>query len=102
MITITYELTQSVLAIFVTFFSILAVFFLGFALQLVAAALDFVIFVGYLTSAGLLRHNYHTHSYLNPLRNTLVFLHSADGNPHRPHFFSSLVRLVLSLVIIQL
>src|SRR4051812_36398569 len=54
-------LIASVLAIVVTFFSIAAVFFLGPTMQLVAAFFDFVIFVLYLTSAGLLRHNYHGH-----------------------------------------
>lgn len=94
--------SQSVLAIFVSFFSILAVCFLGYTLQLVAAFLDFAIFVGYLASAGLLRHNYHTRSARNPLRNVLIALHAADGNPPRTHLFSGLVKLLGALVIIQL
>ncbi|KAL0635907.1 hypothetical protein Q9L58_005150 [Maublancomyces gigas] len=92
----------SVLAIFVSFFSILAVCFLGYTLQLVAAFLDFAIFVGYLASAGLLRHNFHTRSARNPLRNVLISLHMADGNPHRPKLFSGLVKLLGALIIIQI
>lgn len=97
-----FPTSQSVLAILVSFFSIMAVCFLDYTLQLVAAFLDFAIFVGYLTSAGLLRHNYHTRSARNPLRNVLIALHAADGNPSRPRLFSGLVKLLDALVIIQL
>jgi len=92
----------SVLALFVTFFSIAAICFLGHMLQLVAAALDFVIFVGYLASAILLRHNYHARAEKNPLRNALISIRIIRGeNPH-DHLQSGLVRLLVALVIIEL
>ena len=92
----------SVLAAVIATFSIVAICFLGYTLQLVAAALDFVIFVLYLASAALLRHNYHAiNSLLNPLRNNLVFVRRMQGEDPHPHLQGSLVHLLVALVVIQ-
>ncbi|RPA94293.1 hypothetical protein L873DRAFT_1830383 [Choiromyces venosus 120613-1] len=91
----------SVLALVTTFFSILSVFFLGYTLQLVAAFFDFVLFAGYLASAILLRHNYHNHSWRNPLRNTLIVIRTANGDSSHHMRNSGLVRLLVALVVIQ-
>ena len=89
----------SVLAAVIATFSIVAICFLGYTLQLVAAALDFVIFVLYLASAALLRHNYR--SRRSPLRLDLVFVRLAQGeNPHR-RMQGDLVRVLVDLVVIQ-
>jgi len=92
----------SVLAVFICTFSILAIFFLGYTLQMVAAFLDFVIFVLYLTSAGLLRHNYHNRSERNPLRNSLIFVRVRQGEDAHPKTQGGLVKLLVALVVIQI
>ncbi|KAL7270171.1 hypothetical protein RUND412_007130 [Rhizina undulata] len=91
----------SVLAIVVTFFSLVAICFLGYTLQLVAAFLDFVIFVGYLASAALLRHNYHVRNSRNPLRNELINLRLLNGYDGRRVRTDGLVKLLVALVVIQ-
>ncbi|KAH0606677.1 uncharacterized protein H6S33_003511 [Morchella sextelata] len=92
----------SVLAILFTAFSIMAVCFLGYTLQLLAAFLDFVLWVGYLTSASLLRHNYHVRSSRNPLRNTITDMRAERGMNRHEHRIGGLVRLLVALVLIQL
>ncbi|KAH8150786.1 uncharacterized protein LAJ45_04967 [Morchella importuna] len=92
----------SVLAILFTAFSIMAVCFLGYTLQLLAAFLDFVLWVGYLTSAGLLRHNYHVRSSRNPLRNTITDMRQERGMNRHEHRIGGIVRLLVALVLIQL
>jgi len=92
----------SVLAVVITTFSILAIFFLGYTMQLLAAFLDFVIFVLYLASAGLLRHNFHRDSRKNPLRNSLIFVREAQGEDGHPKTQSGLVKLLVALVVIQI
>jgi hypothetical protein len=92
----------SVLAMVVTFFSIFAVFFLGRTLQYLAAFLDFVIFVLYLASAGLLRHNFHAHRDRNPLYRSLVFVRAAQGEDPDHHLQAGLVRLLVACVVIQI
>jgi len=93
----------SVLAIFVCFFSITAVCCLGHMLQLVAAFLDFAIFVGYIASAALLHHNFHHNNNQNPLRNELTnirIIHNQRDS--RQALNSSLVKLLVAGVVIQI
>lgn len=92
----------SVLAIPFTTFSILAVLFLDGTAQIIATFFDFTLFVGYLTSAGLLRHNFHRHSGDNPLRASLIKIRTAHGIDGRDDRNGGLVRLVAGLVLIQL
>lgn len=91
----------SVLAMVITGFSILAVFFLGYTLQLVAAFFDLVLFAGYLASSILLRHNYHRHSQWDPLRNALISIRLAHGENGRHARTTGLVRLLVALCVIQ-
>ncbi|KAL7275506.1 hypothetical protein RUND412_001547 [Rhizina undulata] len=99
----TYDLCfLCVEAIVVAFFSIVAICFLGYTLQLVAAFLDFVIFVGYLASAALLRHNYHVRNSRNPLRNELINLRLLNGYDGRYVRTDGLVKLLVALVVIQM
>jgi len=92
----------SVLAIFVCVFSIIAVCCLGHMLQLVAAFLDFAIFVGYIASAALLHGNYHHNNNQNPLRNALTNMRVIHGDDSRHDLNSSLVKLLVASVIIQI
>ncbi|CUS15328.1 unnamed protein product [Tuber aestivum] len=92
----------SVLAIPFTAFSILAVLSLDNTGQIIATFLDFTLFVGYVTSAGLLRHNFHRHSGENPLRASLNNIRTARGIDGREDRNGGLVRLVSALVLIQL
>ncbi|PWW74521.1 hypothetical protein C7212DRAFT_327006, partial [Tuber magnatum] len=92
----------SVLAIPFTSFAILAALSLDSTAQIIATLLDFVLFVGYVTSAGLLRHNFHRHSDENPLRASLGVIRTAHGIDGREDRNGRLVRLVAGLVLIQL
>ncbi|KAG0126634.1 hypothetical protein HOY82DRAFT_580949 [Tuber indicum] len=89
----------SVLAIVVTGFSILSVFFLSYTLQLVAALFDLTMFAGYLASAILLRHNYRI--WISPLRTTLSYPPGPLGPPHHIARNTGLVRLLVGLTVIQ-
>ncbi|KAG0635848.1 hypothetical protein HOY80DRAFT_413566 [Tuber brumale] len=89
----------SVLAIVVTGFSILSVFFLSYILQLVAALFDLAMFAGYLASAILLRHNYRI--WISPLRAVLSDLGGTWGLPHHVSRNTGLVRLLIGLTVIQ-
>jgi len=91
----------SVLAMVITGFSILAVFFLGYTLQLVAAFFDLVLFAGYLASSILLRHNYHRHARWDTLRNALISIRLAQGENRRPARTTGLVKLAVALCVIQ-
>jgi len=82
-------------------FSILAVFFLGYTLQLVAAFFDLALFAGYLASSILLRHNYHSHSRRDTLRNALIAVRLAHGDSGRPVRTTGLVKLLVALCVIQ-
>jgi len=92
----------SVLAIPFTTFAILAVLFLDGTSQIIATFFDFVLFIGYVTSAGLLRHNFHRHSHENPLRDALINIRRAHGINGREDRNGGLVRLVVGLVVLQL
>jgi len=92
----------SVLGVFVSIFSIAAIFFLGYTLQLVAAGLDFVIFVLYLASAGLLKDNFHEDSDRNPLRNALITMRGANGESLRVNRHSGLVKMLVAGVVINI
>ncbi|KAF8540698.1 hypothetical protein BDD12DRAFT_563618 [Trichophaea hybrida] len=92
----------SVLAVFVCTFSIMAIFFLGSTLQMVAAFLDFVIFVLYLASAIMLRHNYHIHGFLNPLTWSLINARKAQGENQHRNMQSGAVKTLVALVVIQI
>lgn len=85
----------------ITGFSILAVFFLGYTLQLVAAFFDLVLFAGYLASSILLRHNYHSHARRDTLRNALISIRVAHGENGRPARTTGLVKLLVALCVIQ-
>ncbi|PWW71880.1 hypothetical protein C7212DRAFT_337457 [Tuber magnatum] len=91
----------SVLAIIISGFSILSVFFLGYTLQLVAAFLDLAMFAGYLASSILLRDNYHRRSMHDPLRRALVDMRIAYRDPPHMRTNTGLVRLLVGLVVIQ-
>jgi len=95
-------LVASVLGIFVTTFSIATVFFTHYAAILLAAFFDFVIFVLYLTSAGLLRHNFHVDSDKNPLRESLSLARLFDDETPRWHLHGGLVKLLVGFVVIQI
>lgn len=92
----------SVLAILFTTFSAIALYFLDYTMQLVSALLDFILWVGYLASAGLLRRNF----YLRGIRNNLwqKIYYGRIGVGHRPYSVrvSSLVRMLGALVVIQM
>ncbi|RPB02553.1 hypothetical protein L873DRAFT_1633487, partial [Choiromyces venosus 120613-1] len=92
----------SVLAIPFTTFAILAVLFLDGTAQIIATFFDFALFVGYATSAGLLRHNFHRRCEENPLRNALISNRTARGINGHEDRNGDLVRLVVGLVLIQL
>jgi len=97
----TVPLAFSVIALIFTSISIAGLFFLDAIMQLVSTFFDFVLWVGYLASAGLLRHNYHVRRRNNWLWQKL-YLGRVDAG-ESPHSFrnSSLVRLLAALVIIQ-
>lgn len=92
----------SVLAILFTTFSIVALYFLSHTMQLVSTVLDFILWVGYLASAGLLRRNYHVRGRNNSLWQKLYYMRTSSGR--NGHYFrnDSLVRLLAALVVIQL
>lgn len=73
-----------------------------FILPLATALLDFCIFVLYLASAILLRHNYHTHNEHNPLWNALVAIRSAVGEDPRRSRHGGLVKMLAAGVVIQI
>ncbi|PUU78112.1 hypothetical protein B9Z19DRAFT_1084812 [Tuber borchii] len=81
-------------------FAILAVLFLDGTAQIIATFFDFVLFVGYLTSARLPRHNFHRHSRENPLRDSLINIRTSHGINGREDRNGGLVRLVVGLVVI--
>lgn len=95
-------LVFSILAVLFTTFSIIALFFLNHKMQLLSAFLDFVLWVGYLTSAGLNRHNYHIRGRKNQLWQKIVGGRQAAGLSQRRLRNDGLVKLLAALVIIQL
>jgi len=95
-------LVFSVLAVIFTTFSIIALFFLNHKMQVVSAFLDFVLWVGYLASAGLNRHNYHVKGRNNELWNKIVSGRMSAGLSQRRLRNDGLVKLLAALVIIQL
>ena len=95
-------LVFSVLAIIFTTFSIIGLFFLHYKMQLVSAFLDFVLWVGYLTSAGLNRYNYHARGRYNELWQKVVRGRMSAGLPPRRLRNDGLVKLLAALVVIQL
>ncbi|KAF8254135.1 hypothetical protein K440DRAFT_515957, partial [Wilcoxina mikolae CBS 423.85] len=92
----------SVLAVFVCTFSIMAIFFLGPTLQMVAALLDFIIFVLYLASAIMLRNNYHAHGFRNPLTWSMIDVRKAQGEKQHPDMQAGVVKTLVALVVIQI
>ena len=91
----------SILAIIFTTFSIIGLYFLSFATQLLSTLLDIILWVGYLASVGLLRRNYHIHGRKNQLWQTLYYGQTSVGQ--RPHSFrnNALLKLLAALVVIQ-
>ena len=94
-------LVFSVLAIIFTSAALIGLFFLNYAVQLLSAVLDFILWIGFLTSAGLLRHNYHILGRHNLLLLKLYYGRRSVLQP--PHWFrnSSLVRLLAASVVIE-
>ncbi|PUU84274.1 hypothetical protein B9Z19DRAFT_1070594, partial [Tuber borchii] len=92
----------SVLAIPFTTFAILAFLFLDGASQIIATFFEFVLFVEYVTSASLLRPNFHRYSREDPLRDALINIRTAHGINGREDRNGGLVRLVVGLVVLQL
>ncbi|KAI5859046.1 hypothetical protein BZA05DRAFT_414783 [Tricharina praecox] len=99
---VSLPLAASVIALILTMLSMAAIFFLNHTLQLVAAFLDFVVFVLYLASAILLRHNYHGDRRRNPLWWSLMDVRRAQLEGDHPDLMSGLVKLLVAGVIIQL
>jgi len=95
-------LVASVLGILVTSFSIVTVFFTHHLAIIIAAFFDFVIFVLYLASAGLLRHNFHVDSDKNPLRDELSYIRLYSDESPRWHRNGGLVKLLVGFVVIQI
>ncbi|KAI5807738.1 hypothetical protein DFH27DRAFT_608506 [Peziza echinospora] len=95
-------LVFSVLAIIFTSFAIIGLFFLNHMMQIASAILDFILFVGYLASAGLNRYNYHVRGHKNELWNKIVGGRVAAGLSPRRLRNDGLVRLLAALVAIQL
>ncbi|KAI5781937.1 hypothetical protein EDC01DRAFT_665420 [Geopyxis carbonaria] len=73
-----------------------------FIQPLVSAALDFCMFVLYLASAILLRHNYHTHNVHNPLWNALVAIRAGAGEDPRRSRHGGLVKMLAAGVVLQI
>ncbi|KAK6535070.1 hypothetical protein TWF281_006368 [Arthrobotrys megalospora] len=94
----------SVAAIFFTTFSIITICCLKGALQILNAIADFALFVGYIASTILYRHNYHIRCSRNPLAVFLVYTRESSGRFVTSGEFRncSLVRLAAALLIIQI
>ncbi|EPS35265.1 hypothetical protein H072_11421 [Dactylellina haptotyla CBS 200.50] len=93
----------SVAAIVFTTFSLITICCLKGALQIFSAIADFALFVGYLASAILYRHNYHARCARNPLAVFLVYTRDASGQRTDGSFRNcNLVRLCAALLIIQI
>ncbi|KAJ6265069.1 hypothetical protein Dda_1224 [Drechslerella dactyloides] len=94
----------SVAAIFFTVFSIITICCLRGALSILSAIADFCLFVGYIASAVLYRHNYHIHCNRNPLSVFLVYTRDSSGRFVTSGEFRncSLVKLCAALLIIQI
>ncbi|KAF3915628.1 hypothetical protein ABW21_db0208576 [Orbilia brochopaga] len=94
----------SVAAIFFTAFSIITVCCLHGTLQLLSAIADFCLFIGYIASAILYRHNFHIHCARNPLSVFLVYTRDSSGRFITSGEFRncSLVKLCAALLIIQI
>jgi hypothetical protein len=92
----------SVLEIVLGILSIATIFFTHHVAILLPAFFDFAIFVLYLTSTGLLRHNLHVDSVKNPLRNSLDFVRAFYEENPRTHLNGSLVKVLVDFVVIQI
>jgi len=92
----------SILAILFTTTAIIGLYFINSTMQLASTIMDFILWVGYLASAGLLRHNFHVRGRNNRLWQKLHLGRLASGR--RPHSFrnNNLVKLLSALVVIQL
>jgi len=99
---VSLPMATSVIALILAMLSMAAIFFLNRTLQLVAAFLDFVVFVLYLASAILLRHNYHDERRRNPLWWSLMDVRRAQLEVDHPNMMSGLVKLLVAGVVIQL
>lgn len=95
-------LVAGILTVIFTAFSIAAVFFLSYAMQLVAVAFDFIIWLFYLASAGLLRHDYHVRRIRNPLFFSVVGVRIIRGKNAHAHMQSGLVKMLGAAVLIQI
>ena len=95
-------LVAGVLTVAFTIFSIVAIFFLSHTMQMVAAVVDFVIWLFYLASAGLLRHDYHLRRNRNPLYFAIRTARLLDGKSPHSTRSSSLVKTLSALVLIQI
>ena len=98
----TTPLVASVLAVVFTTFTLVVSFFNSKNLQYLAAFLDFAIFVIYITSAGLYRHNFHTKGWKNPLQEYLLAAKRTHRLNNHHDMINGLVKLGGALIIIQL
>ncbi|TGZ76553.1 hypothetical protein EX30DRAFT_245186 [Ascodesmis nigricans] len=69
----------SIIALFVTTWSLIAICCLSVHLQILAALLDFIVLSGFVASAVILHANYHSDNRLNPLRNWLIIVRYRAG-----------------------
>ncbi|KAH8145326.1 uncharacterized protein LAJ45_10606 [Morchella importuna] len=92
----------SIFSIPITLFGVFAVFFFSFSIQIVAACLDLVLFIGWIACIGLLRNNFHTDGRPNQLARYLNGLRRSHGARGHQALNGHLVRLIVALVIIQI
>lgn len=92
----------SILAVIFTATSIIGLYFLNSTMQLASTVMDFILFVGYLASAGLLRRNYHVRGRNNHLWQRLNAGRLASGMSSHARRNNNLVKLLAALVVIQL
>lgn len=95
-------LVFSCFAVFVSFWSLIAVCCLGYHLQVLAAFLDFVILAGYIASVALLAPNFHAHEDRNPLRNWLIYIRAQAGDSFREGRSGALVNLLCAGVVMMI
>ncbi|KAF3191155.1 hypothetical protein TWF788_007337 [Orbilia oligospora] len=94
----------SAAAIVFTTFSIITICCLKGALQIVSAIADFALFVGYIASTILFRHNYHIRCSRNPLAVFLIYTRESSDRFSTSGEFRNcnLIRLAAALLIIQI
>lgn len=92
----------STFALFVSFWSLIAVCCLGYHLQLLAAMLDFAILSGFITSVVLLSDNFHVDSSRNWLVLWLVWIRERVGETPRVKRSGALVQALDACVVLMI